>query len=133
MPDQVVPPPLDVLLARREWVRRFARTLARDDASADDLEQDAWLAALEHPPRNTEAPAGWLRRVLVHRPIDVSVEGRRRESREHAASRSEASRAARDVVASAEAHRRVVEAVLALEEPYRTTVLLRFFEDLPPR
>src|SRR5262245_2004586 len=29
--------------------------------------------------------------------------------------------------------RRVVSSVLALEEPYRDVVLLRFFEDLPPR
>jgi RNA polymerase sigma-70 factor (ECF subfamily) len=133
MSDQAAPPPLDVLLARREWVRRFARTLARDDATADDLEQDAWVAAIEHPPRHVEAPTGWLRRVLVRRAIDVGVEGRRRETRERVASRAESMPASADVVAAAEAHRRVVEAVLALDEPYRTTVLLRFFEDLPPR
>jgi RNA polymerase sigma-70 factor (ECF subfamily) len=133
MSDQAAPPPLDVLLARREWVRRFARTLARDDASADDLEQDAWVAALEHPPRHVDAPTGWLRRVLVRRAIDVGVEGRRRDAREHAASRPESTPASVDVVAAAESHRRVVEAVLALDEPYKTTVLLRFFDDLPPR
>jgi RNA polymerase sigma-70 factor (ECF subfamily) len=133
MSDRAAPPPIDVLLAHREWVRRFARSLARDDASADDLVQDAWIAAVEHPPRHTDAPAGWLRRVLVRRAIHVSVERRRRDVRERAAARPEARPAAGDVVAVAEAHRRVVEAVMALDEPYRTTILLRLFEDLPPR
>ena len=37
-----------------------------------------------------------------------------------------------DVVARAEEHRRVVEAVLTLEEPYRSTILHRYFDDLGP-
>jgi len=127
------PPPLDALLARREWVRRFARTLARDDASADDLAQEAMLAAIEHPPSNADAPAGWLRRVTSRLAMNRSRGERRREARENAALRPDASPATDDVVVAAESHRRVVEAVMALGEPYRTTVLLRFFEDLPPR
>jgi RNA polymerase sigma factor (sigma-70 family) len=133
MLDSTVPPPLDELLARREWVRRFARTLARDDATADDLAQDAMLAAIERPPQRADAPAGWLRRVTLRLAMNRARAVRRRESRETAASRAVASPATDDVVAAAESHRRVVEAVLALDEPYRTTILLRFFEDLPPR
>ena len=38
-----------------------------------------------------------------------------------------------EAVQRAEVHRRLVEAVFALAEPYRTTILLRYFEDLPPR
>jgi RNA polymerase sigma factor (sigma-70 family) len=131
--SEAAPPPLDVLLARREWVRRFARTLARDDASADDLAQDAWVTAVERPPSSVEAPTGWLRRVLTRRAIDASRERERRQRREIGASRPEATQSAADVVAAAESHRRVVEAVMELDEPYRATVLLRFFEDLSPR
>jgi len=127
------PPPLDELLARREWVRRFARTLARDDASADDLAQDAWVAAVEHPPRHADAPAGWFRRVLTRRAMNRARGERRRGAHETAASRPDVSPSTADVVAAAESHRRVVEAVMGLDEPYRATVLLRFFEDLPPR
>jgi len=133
MTERAAPPPLDELLARREWVRRFARTLARDDASADDLAQEAWLAAIEHPPAHADAPAGWFRRVLLRHAINRSRGDRRREARENAASRPGNSPPAADVVAAAESHRRVVEAVMSLDEPYRTTILLRFFEDLPPR
>src|SRR5205823_5109556 len=45
----------------------------------------------------------------------------------------EASRSTADVVAEAESHKRLVLAVLELPEPYRSTVLLRWFEDLAPR
>jgi hypothetical protein len=38
-----------------------------------------------------------------------------------------------DTMARAEAHERVVRAVMSLEEPYRTSIVLRFFDDLPPR
>ncbi len=47
------PAPIEALLAEREWVRHLARTLARDESAADDLEQEAWRAALERPPADT--------------------------------------------------------------------------------
>src|SRR6185503_16110462 len=37
------------------------------------------------------------------------------------------------LAARADAEQIVIRAVLALDEPYRSVVLLRFFEDLPPR
>ncbi|NOT31430.1 MAG: hypothetical protein HOP15_13365 [Planctomycetes bacterium] len=47
--------------------------------------------------------------------------------------RAEAIPSTADILAREEARARVVEAVLALEEPLRTTLVLRFLEDLPPR
>ncbi|MCK6461634.1 MAG: hypothetical protein L6Q95_17265, partial [Planctomycetes bacterium] len=41
---------IEALLRDRDWVSRLARSLARDDAQADDLAQDGWLAALRSPP-----------------------------------------------------------------------------------
>src|SRR6185503_8438326 len=89
MTERSAPPPLDELLARREWVTRFARSLARDDASADDLAQDAWVAAIERPPATADAPAGWLRRVLLCRAMNLHRGNRRRERREIATARRE--------------------------------------------
>jgi RNA polymerase sigma-70 factor (ECF subfamily) len=124
---------IDALLAHREWVRSLARLLVADRAGAEDLEQQAWLEAMTRPPRHGGALRAWFGRVLRRRASDARRERWRRGRPEEEAARPEAGRATADVVAEAEAHRRVVDAVLALEEPYRETVLLRFFEDLPPR
>ena len=38
-----------------------------------------------------------------------------------------------EIVARLETQRRVVDAVMALDEPYRTVVVYRYFDDLPPK
>ncbi len=134
-----------VLLAHVAWVRKLARGLLPADRHlAEDLAQDACLAALTQRP-STELPlAAWLGRVVAN-----LVRQRRRGDSRRAARESDAARAADasratdatreaaedstlDVVLKVAAHREVVEAVLALDEPYRTTILLRFYEDLAP-
>jgi hypothetical protein len=65
--------------------------------------------------------------------MDARRREQRRSSHEAAAATNATSRSADDVVQRVEAHRRVVNAVSDLDEPYRTTVLLRFYEELPPR
>jgi RNA polymerase sigma-70 factor (ECF subfamily) len=121
---------VEALLAHREWVRGLARALVRDDAEAADLEQEVWLAAVRRPPRDASSPRGWLATALRHALSNLRRGQRRRGVRERASARPEAGPSAGAVVAEAEAHRRVVDAVMDLEEPYRTAVLLRFFEGL---
>ncbi len=121
---------LDALLAEREWVRRLARALAGDPHAADDLEQDAWTRLLAQPPHTPGALRGWLRRVMRRRLAELHRGRTRRARREQAAARPEAVATTAEIVARAEAHRAVVDAVLALPEPLRTTVVLRFFEGL---
>jgi RNA polymerase sigma-70 factor (ECF subfamily) len=127
------PVPMTALLAHRAWVRRLARSLVRDDASADDLEQRTWVAAMRSPPASEDAARPWLARVVRRLALDSFRAQGRRDRHERSGARGEAVRSAADVVAEAETQKRVVAAVCALAEPYRTTVLLRFFEDLPPR
>jgi len=125
--------PIETLLAEREWVRALARSLAADVNQADDVEQQTWLATARHPPGDLSSPRAWLGTVLrnlVRR--GARGEGRRRV-REMAASHSESMPSAAEMVARAETQRRVVDAVLALSEPYRAAILARFFEDMPPR
>ena len=119
------------LLAQREWVRRVARALVADANAADDLEQDLWVGLLERPPRPRSSLRGWLAAALHHRFLNVKRADARRARHELAASRAEAV-APEQVVEEADAHRRVVDIVMELAEPYRTAVLLRFFQDLPP-
>lgn len=125
--------PLESLLAQRAWVRRVARALTRNEADAEDLAQEAWVRALENGPREEPAVRRWFRTVMAHAARDAHRRDDRRRAREAASARPERSGAveAGDVVAEAEAHRLVVDAVMGLEEPYRSAVLLRWFRELP--
>jgi RNA polymerase sigma-70 factor (ECF subfamily) len=131
-------PDLTALLNDGRHVRRLARSVARSgDAAldADDLAQEACLMALRSPPGACGNVRGWFATVLHN----VARQARRASGRRTARERAHADRTATcsppadELVARAAAHRAVVDAVLGLDEPYRTAVLLRFFEDLPPR
>jgi RNA polymerase sigma-70 factor (ECF subfamily) len=125
--------PIEALLAQRGWVRALARTLVADPAAADDLEQQAWVEALEHPPAHAGGLRGWFATVLRRRARDGWRERSRRTARETASARPEGTRSTAEVVAEADAQRRLVDSVMGLDEPFRETILLRYFEDLPPR
>ena len=125
----------DVLLTHREWGERTARALVHGEAEAEDVVQQAWLEILQRPPATEpRRPQGWLRSVLRFTALDRMRSERRRRHHEEGAARPERLDVAPpDIVARAETIDRVVHAVLNLEEPYRTTVLLRYFEDLAPQ
>jgi Sigma-70 region 2 len=54
---------VEALLAQCEWVRQLVRHLVFDRDVADDVVQQTYLAALEHPPARLESPRGWLAQV----------------------------------------------------------------------
>ena len=124
--------PMQRLLQHRQWVRNLARTLVLDEARADDLEQQTWLAAIERPPTG-DTPKAWLGTVMRNLAGRMRRSEFRVDRREGVAARPERLPATSDVVAQAELHKQVVQAVLDLDEPYRETVLLRHYEGLAPR
>jgi len=124
---------LTALLSQAGWTRALARSLALDAHLAEDLAQDAWVAALERPPDLGRPVRGWLASVLRRRWVDLERARARRRRREEVAASLEAWPSSHDVVEKAALQRELVGAVLELGEPYRTTVLLRFFEELPQR
>ena len=118
------------LLSQADWVRGLARRLVTDDSRADDLAQETFLAWLTRPPQTGERLRGWLATVTRYRARSEHRRETRQRAREAAAARPEALPTDEDVLDRAELHRNLVGAVFALEEPYRTTVLLRYFEGM---
>lgn len=117
------------MLAHATFVRSLATRIVAHESDVDDLVPETWLAALATPDHATRPRAWW--RALVLNLARFGWRSRmRREARERLAARAEPLPAAVDVVAEVELHRRIVDAVLALREPHRTTVLLRYYREL---
>ena len=117
------------LLAESDWLRGLARRLVRDAHAADDLVQDTLVAAIQSGP--TEVPYGGLRAWLATVARNFARRGhrdaalRRRHETQAARANREASEAAAPELERMRLQRRLAEAVLALDEPYRSAVLLR--------
>ncbi|MCZ6598527.1 MAG: sigma-70 family RNA polymerase sigma factor, partial [Planctomycetota bacterium] len=122
----------DELLRHQAFLRRLTRSLVVDPDRADDLTQEAWLAALQRPPRAIGALWHWLSRVARNLAIDGATSERRRGDRERAVARPEGVPSTEAMNERLALQRRVVEAVEGLREPYRTAIFLRYFEELRP-
>jgi RNA polymerase sigma-70 factor (ECF subfamily) len=118
------------LLAHADFVRDVARSLVLDEASASDISQQTWLAAIKHPPGAGKSTKSWFARVVGNLARDLFRSESRRRRREEAVAIPEKAPSTAEVVEREETRRQVVEAVLNLDEPYRSTVLLRFYESL---
>lgn len=125
---------LDQLLGHAEWVRRLARSILADAGMADDVVQETYLKVLERPPRDLDRLAHWFRKVGRNLALSRRRQLVRSAVREKSAARSEVNDAAAggSIVERAESHRMVVDVVLSLDEPYRTCVLMRWFDGLEP-
>ena len=122
--------PEGILVAHGDAMRRLARALVYDEHLSQDVAQEAVLVALErHPPPGSPVRA-WLSGVVRNVARNVLRGERRRRAREAAAAAPARATAPSplDQVAQVEAQQRVVDAVLALDEPYRRVIVSRFFE-----
>lgn len=123
----------DALAANDRWLRDLARRLVRDPSLAADAVQETWLSWTKSgaagPPHR-----GWLRSVLHHAIGQLTRSDGRRQRREQAlAAAAPPSSSSASILERLESQRAVIDAVVTLEEPYRTVILLRFYESLPPR
>jgi RNA polymerase sigma-70 factor (ECF subfamily) len=109
------------------WVRRLARVIARDSALADDLAQEAMAVADRAP---ADHRMKWFGRVLRNL-LRMRRRGAERRARYESVADGGVVATPEELVARTEAQRAVSGAVLALAEPYRSTVVLRYVEDLP--
>ncbi|MFH1999647.1 MAG: sigma-70 family RNA polymerase sigma factor, partial [Planctomycetota bacterium] len=119
------------LLIHKEFVHALARSLVWDEHRAADIAQETWLAALKHPPSREIPLRAWLAKVTLNFARKFHVSDKRRAAREKAGAIPEGMPSPQEIASREEARRRMVEAVLDLKEPYRSTVLLRYYENLP--
>jgi RNA polymerase sigma factor (sigma-70 family) len=129
-PPQALPA---TLLAETAWVRALAGRLVADPATADDVSQETWLCAIRRPPRHGGELRAWLARLVRSHAARAGRTRRRVARREAVAARPEAVEDTQQLVERVQLQRLLGRLVLELDEPYRSAVLLRWFEDLPPR
>lgn len=122
----------DELLANLAWMRGLAARLVSSSGDAEDLAQEAALRALSSPAaRGLSGPRlrAWLARAVRGLAIDRGRAAQRRKRREELVSRPEAY-----LDESADAGslqlQELAGGLLALEEPYRTAILLHYGEGL---
>ncbi|MEO0661528.1 MAG: sigma-70 family RNA polymerase sigma factor [Planctomycetota bacterium] len=123
---------VDALLAQRDWLLGLARRLSRTEADADDLVQGTYAVALSAPGAAVRAPRAWLASVTRSLAGRGAARDRARAERERASVRDGDAPSAADLAARTEAFGLLANCVVALPEPYREAVLLRYFEGLSP-
>lgn len=130
--------PLDpeLLLSQTGWIRNLALSLV-DPSRAEDVVQETMLTALhvQAADRGTPGPTSlraWLARVVRNKAYTILRSDGRRKNREQFAARRETSQAPSpsELGERSEQIRLVVEGVVGLSEPYRSTLLLRYFDGL---
>lgn len=122
----------EALLAHVGWMRRLARELVLDPNRAEDTVQQTLLVALERRPTRRGSLTAWLATAVRNTARQAKRSEARLERREALASKHEALPPTSELVEEAELQRRVTDAVLEIEEPYLTTLLLRYWRDLSP-
>jgi len=125
-------PSAEELLAHTDWLMQLARALV-GDAAAADVVQDTYEVALTQPPRRDGPLRPWLGGVARNL-ARMTTRGRvRREKREIATAidaETTSVPSPAQLVERAQMHQQVARLVLELPEPWRSTLLLRFFEGL---
>ena len=127
---------IEKLLTHRPFVRALARSLVRDDARADDLVQDTYLTAMKNPPRHSRSLRAWLGAIVRNLARTQNRAEWRRTKHERIRPTKETEIGVRalpspeETLEKATWHQRLVDAAMTLDEPYRTTLLMRYFEEL---
>ncbi|HTF91154.1 MAG TPA: RNA polymerase sigma factor [Planctomycetota bacterium] len=121
----------EFLAEHQHFVQRLARGLARDEAAALDLAQETWLATLASGSQAIVRPRAWLATAMRRRALNLARSESVRREHETRSARDEASEDA-SLHDRVSCQHSIVAEVLQLDEPYRSVVLLRYFQDLSP-
>lgn len=124
-----------LLLAQTGWIRALARSLL-DESRAEEVAQEATIAALTTPIRDghlENRARAWLGRVVRNLAVSRLRSDRSRRSREEEVAVQREVRTAwtpPEISERSEQIQLLVQSVVELREPYRTTLLLKYFDGL---
>jgi RNA polymerase sigma-70 factor (ECF subfamily) len=117
------------LLTHLEWLRRLARVLVKPGEDADDLAQESMRVALTTPPVADRSVRPWLAAVMRNLSmLGARRQGRRARRETAAVENSAVPSSPEELVERVQTERLLGAIVLRLEEPFRSTVLLRYYE-----
>ncbi|HEY6034001.1 MAG TPA: sigma-70 family RNA polymerase sigma factor, partial [Kofleriaceae bacterium] len=115
------------LLADAAWLRRLASALA-GESDADDVVQESWIAAWRKQPDGDRPLRPWLAKV-ARDVVGMRRRGERRRLARDAQLVDDREVEAPDAMLErVRLHRILADLVLALAEPYRSTIVACFFE-----
>lgn len=120
------------LLEYTRWLRGLARRLVNDASTADYVVQQALMAALAWGERPREGLRIWLAGVARSVARQIGRGDQRRARRELQGAVPEALPLAGEMVELVGTQRSLVTAALGLAKHCRSTIVLRFFEELTP-
>ncbi|MCA8974090.1 MAG: sigma-70 family RNA polymerase sigma factor, partial [Planctomycetes bacterium] len=133
MPPAEPAPAPEAMLAHGDFVRTLVRSLLRSSDGEDDVVQQVMVRAWRSGPRQPGRLHAWLARVARNLAIDhLRAERRRRDGGQPLRPSGDPGPSVAEVLQREEERQRVVRAVLTLPQPYRSTVLLRYWDELSP-
>lgn len=110
------------------WLKSLATRLAHDRDDAADLVQEAWIAAWQRQPDASRPMRAWFTKVVRDLAGMKRRSDRRRTARHALIDDAQVPAAPDELVAQLQLHKLLVQLVLDLDEPYRSTIIGRFVE-----
>lgn len=132
MSERALPLRAETLLTHEAWLRALARRMVADPATADDLVQETWLAALANPPDVGRPLRPWLGGILRNKALEQRRGDARRRSRESSCASVEGERPQAEPLERADLRLALEKALAELGEPYASTLRRQFLEELSP-
>jgi RNA polymerase sigma factor (sigma-70 family) len=124
------PVSLQELLSHQGWALQVARRLVHEESEAEDLVQRTWIAALRSPPNTARGARAWIRKVILNLARERHRRALVRERHERSSAVEATAPDAFESLSRSEIHRLLGEHLLELSEPYRSAVILRYYEGL---
>lgn len=121
---------LNQLVENTHWIRGVARRMLSDEHLVDDIVQQTYITALNNQEREIRNFRAWVYTVVRNFVRMAMRDRQRRRNWEAGAAKAEEVFPSVDPCEADEIRGRLIEQVLELKEPYRSTLVQYYYEDL---